>query len=168
MGERRIVMKFCTKCGKQLNDDDIFCPACGAKQVAVEQPAPKEEEHRFNFEEARQEQARQQQPVQETKQEKPKKEVKDTFSPTNSFVLFIGYVVLFIVYLILNKYVFNEDAMLGKLGFLFATMVSTMIIIINLVKCKNRHKQFLMIMHLVFVIVMASCIVGVFITLIMS
>ena len=161
-------MKFCTKCGKQLNDDDIFCPACGAKQVAVEQPAPKQEEHRFNFEEARQEQAKQQEPIQEAKQEKPKKVVKDTFSPKNSFVLFIGYVILFIVYLILNKYVFNEDAIIGKVGFLFATLMCTMMLIINTVKCKNRHKQLLMFVHLSFVIIMAACIVGVFITLINS
>lgn len=161
-------MKFCTKCGKQLNDDDLFCPACGAKQVAAEQPAPRqEEEHRFNFEEAHKERVEQQEPVQEVKKEKGKP-TKDTFSPTSSIVLFIGYVILFIVYLILNKYVFNEDAMLGKIGFFFASLMTTMIIIIHLVKSKNRHLHLLMIMHLVFTIVMASCIVGVFITLINS
>ena len=24
-------MKFCTKCGCQLKDDDLFCPSCGSK-----------------------------------------------------------------------------------------------------------------------------------------
>lgn len=24
-------MKFCTKCGCQLGDDDLFCPSCGSK-----------------------------------------------------------------------------------------------------------------------------------------
>lgn len=31
-------MKFCSNCGKQLNDDAMFCSGCGAKQTAVPQP----------------------------------------------------------------------------------------------------------------------------------
>ncbi len=27
--------KFCTKCGKQLSDDSLFCSACGSKQEPV-------------------------------------------------------------------------------------------------------------------------------------
>ena len=166
-------MKFCTKCGRQLNDDDLFCPACGAKQVAVEPQPQKEEEHRFNFEEARQEKEQSQQaqqvqhaPVQQAEQPAKAKPVDNGVSLTNSLVLFIGYLVLFIVYLILNKYVFNEDAIIGKIGFFLATLMFTMMNIIHLVKSKNRHNQFLMILHIAFVAVMASCIVGVFITLI--
>ena len=163
-------MKFCTKCGRQLNDDDLFCPACGAKQVTPEQQPQKEEEHRFNFEEARQEkeQAQQMQPVPAQKVEKTEKAkpVDKSFSLTNSLILFIGYIVLFTVYLILNKTLFNQDAMLGKIGFFLGTLLFTMMQIINLVKSKNRHNQFLILLHLAFVIVMASCIVGVFITLI--
>ena len=30
--------KFCTKCGKKLNDEDVFCGGCGAKQEAIEAP----------------------------------------------------------------------------------------------------------------------------------
>ena len=156
-------MKYCTKCGRQLNDDDLFCPACGAKQVAAEQQ-PKQEEPRFDFEAARQEMSQQ---PQQPKEEKAKP-VDKSFSLTNSLILFIGYVVLFIVYLILNKNLFNEDAMLGKICFFLGTLLFTMMQIINLVKSKNRHNQFLIILHLAFVIVMASCIVGVFITLINS
>ena len=26
-------MKYCTKCGSQLNDSDVFCPKCGTKSV---------------------------------------------------------------------------------------------------------------------------------------
>ena len=26
--------KYCTYCGKELNDEDVFCPACGARQNA--------------------------------------------------------------------------------------------------------------------------------------
>lgn len=35
-------MKYCTKCGAQMNDDALFCPKCGAKveEVVVEEPAP--------------------------------------------------------------------------------------------------------------------------------
>ena len=163
-------MKFCTKCGRQLNDDDLFCPACGAKQVAVEPQPQKEEEHRFNFEEARQEKEQAQQvqpaPVQHAEQPAKAKPVDKGVSLTNSLVLFIGYIVLFIVYLILNKYVFNEGAILGKVGFFLATLMFTMMNIIHLVKSKNRHNQFLMILHIAFVAVMASCVIGVFITLI--
>ena len=158
-------MKFCTKCGRQLNDDDLFCPACGAKQVTPEQQPQKEEEHRFNFEEARQEKEQKVQPVQEAKVEKAKP-VDKSFSLTNSLILFIGYIVLFTVYLILNKTLFNQDAMLGKIGFFLGTLLFTMMQIINLVKSKNRHNQFLVVLHIAFVAVMASCIVGVFITLI--
>ena len=158
-------MKFCTKCGRQLNDDDLFCPACGAKQVVAEQQPEQQEEHRFNFEEARQEKEQKAQPAQETKVEKAKP-VDKSFSLKNSLILFIGYIVLFIVYLILNKTLFNQDAMLGKIGFFLGTLLFTMMQIINLVKSKNRHNQFLVLLHLAFVIVMASCIVGVFITLI--
>ena len=28
-------MKYCTKCGNQLNDDDVFCPKCGHRQNEV-------------------------------------------------------------------------------------------------------------------------------------
>ena len=147
-------MKYCTKCGRQLNDDDLFCPACGAKQVVAEQE-PQEDYYEEDYQEN-------EQLVEETKP------VDKSFSLTNSLVLFIGYVVLFIVYLILNKTLFNEDAMLGKIGFFLGTLLFTMMQIINLVKSKNRHNQFLIILHLAFVIVMASCIVGVFITLINS
>ena len=31
-------MKFCSNCGKQLNDDAMFCSGCGSKQVAAPQP----------------------------------------------------------------------------------------------------------------------------------
>lgn len=147
-------MKYCTKCGRQLNDDDLFCPACGTKQVVAEQE-PQEDYYEEDYQEN-------EQLVEETKP------VDKSFSLTNSLILFIGYVVLFIVYLILNKTLFNEDAMLGKIGFFLGTLLFTMMQIINLVKSKNRHNQFLIILHLAFVIVMASCIVGVFITLINS
>lgn len=147
-------MKYCTKCGRQLNDDDLFCPACGTKQVVAEQE-PQEDYYEEDYQEN-------EQLVEETKP------VDKSFSLTNSLILFVGYVVLFIVYLILNKTLFNEDAMLGKIGFFLGTLLFTMMQIINLVKSKNRHNQFLIILHLAFVIVMASCIVGVFITLINS
>lgn len=29
-------MKYCTKCGKELNDSDIFCPKCGTKSIVEE------------------------------------------------------------------------------------------------------------------------------------
>ena len=28
--------KYCIKCGKKLNDEDIFCGGCGAKQINAE------------------------------------------------------------------------------------------------------------------------------------
>ena len=28
-------MKYCVKCGKQLNDDDVFCSNCGAQQSSL-------------------------------------------------------------------------------------------------------------------------------------
>lgn len=31
-------MKFCSNCGKQLNDEAMFCSGCGAKQDAAPQP----------------------------------------------------------------------------------------------------------------------------------
>lgn len=30
-------MKYCTKCGKTLNDDDIFCPKCGTEQKVIDE-----------------------------------------------------------------------------------------------------------------------------------
>ena len=175
MGERRIVMKFCTKCGRQLNDDDLFCPSCGAKQE-VAQPASeaKQEEHRFNFEEARQEQVQAQKPV-----EAPKaKEVGEQASPfisndksvsaANSTFLMGAYIVLFIVYLILNTYVFNDNAILGKVGFLLGSMGFTTIFITRMTKSRNRKMEFLFYLHLVYIILMAGGVVGVFITLVNS
>ena len=39
-------MKYCTECGAAMNDDDLFCPKCGAKvdETALEttSPSPKE------------------------------------------------------------------------------------------------------------------------------
>lgn len=161
-------MKYCTKCGKQLNDDDLFCPACGAKQEAVkpQQEAPKEE-HRFNFEEARQEMADNQKPAQEAKpivkqeNKQPEAPAEDkSLSALNSVIMMVGYTVIFIVYLILNAKVFNEDAMIGKIGFLLATVMFTVSFIIRLVKSKNRHNQFLTILHISFIAIMAAFIVG--------
>ena len=39
-------MKYCTKCGAQMNDDALFCPKCGTKVEVVEEkitPQPVEE-----------------------------------------------------------------------------------------------------------------------------
>ena len=36
--KERMNMKFCSNCGKQLNDDAMFCSGCGSKQVAAPQP----------------------------------------------------------------------------------------------------------------------------------
>ena len=35
-------MKYCVKCGAELNDNDVFCPKCGAKvgEEATVQPEP--------------------------------------------------------------------------------------------------------------------------------
>ncbi len=33
--KERMNMKFCSNCGKQLNDDAMFCSGCGSKQVAA-------------------------------------------------------------------------------------------------------------------------------------
>ena len=48
-------MKFCTSCNNKLDDNDVFCSACGAEQPApviiaapvVEAPAPKKEENKL-------------------------------------------------------------------------------------------------------------------------
>lgn len=34
-------MKYCMRCGKQLNDDDHFCPACGLAQSAFNTQQPR-------------------------------------------------------------------------------------------------------------------------------
>lgn len=41
-------MKYCTKCGAQMNDDALFCPKCGAKveEVAIEKPVPQSVEEK--------------------------------------------------------------------------------------------------------------------------
>ena len=48
-------MKYCTKCGAQMNDDALFCPKCGTKveEVVVEEkitPQPVEEKQAPNEE----------------------------------------------------------------------------------------------------------------------
>ncbi len=34
---------FCQKCGKEMPDDSVFCPSCGAKQIVAGQPEVKME-----------------------------------------------------------------------------------------------------------------------------
>ena len=36
--KERMNMKFCSNCGKQLNDDAMFCSGCASKQVAAPHP----------------------------------------------------------------------------------------------------------------------------------
>lgn len=41
-------MKYCTKCGAQMNDDALFCPKCGTKveEVIEEKSAPQSDEEK--------------------------------------------------------------------------------------------------------------------------
>jgi len=46
-------MKYCTKCGAQMNDDALFCPKCGTKveEVIEKQSAPRPTEDKTFFNE---------------------------------------------------------------------------------------------------------------------
>lgn len=46
-------MKYCTKCGAQMNDDALFCPKCGTKveEVIEKQPTPQSVEDKTFFNE---------------------------------------------------------------------------------------------------------------------
>lgn len=41
-------MSFCTKCGKELNDGDLFCSNCGARVIRIENSTIREEDYSNN------------------------------------------------------------------------------------------------------------------------
>lgn len=58
-------MKFCIKCGKEIQDDSVFCPFCGSKQESENQKETVNQEPIEN----------QKQKTEETAQKKEKDEV---------------------------------------------------------------------------------------------
>ena len=87
-------------------------------------------------------------------------------NPKETYILLIGYGILFIVYVILCATILNnEGAFLGKLGFLFGTIGFTAISIIRLVKSINRKDQYMIVLHIAFVALMVFFLVGNFIIL---
>ena len=151
MGERRIkTMKFCMKCGHQLPDEALFCTNCGAKQpIPVEEPT--KEEPKVVEEQPKAESA----PEQES-QSTPK---KDDFKLRDSVILLVGFVVIYIVWLILNKFVLGTE-MLPRLGFFFANLGYLAISIIRMVKSIIRKNQFSIILHIVGVVIVGAGAIG--------
>ena len=170
-------MKFCTKCGNRLNDDDLFCPRCGERQntpidapgqevSATPEEASREEtpvvaETPRDVEAPRAEDLQRVPPREETpvvtETPTPRRRVgiRD-FKAKDSIILFTGYTIAFILWLILNVALIrgNSSAIIGKLAFQFATGCILAVMIMRMVHAINIKNKFLMMLQIVFVALM--------------
>ena len=152
-------MKFCTKCGNRLNDDDLFCPRCGERQSTPIDAHGQEVSH--TPETPREETHREETPVvSEAPAARPRRVGIRDFKPRDSIILVSAYAVLFIIYVILNATVFNSAATLGRVGFTFATGVLLAIMIMRMVHAINIKNKFLMMLQIVFVALMFMFFIG--------
>lgn len=123
-------------------------------------PAPQEQpkQQSFPFPEQKVEQPA----PQEVKQEEPAKKPRaDDFRLRDSVIMFVGFAVLYIVYLILvSTILVGEKSFLGKLGFFFSTMFFTAMGIIRLVKSCNRKLQFAIVFHIMYLVFMLFFLIG--------
>lgn len=134
-------MKYCSKCGAPLNDDDLFCSACGAKQEAapqVEGEVPPNQEVG-------------------TATPAPKKEgvgIRD-FTPLSSALFVIGYAVIFAINLILRSTgVLTSENVFPQLGFTIAAGAILAIMIMRMVHAINIKNEFLKVLQICFVALM--------------
>lgn len=170
-------MKFCTKCGNRLNDDDLFCPRCGERQstpidahgqeVSHTPETPREEtpvvEEAPRAEDLQRapEAPREETPVvSEAPAARSRRVGIRDFKPRDSIILVSAYAVLFIIYVILNATVFNSGATLGRVGFTFATGALLAIMIMRMVHAINIKNKFLMMLQIVFVALMFMFFIG--------
>lgn len=156
-------MKFCTKCGNRLNDDDLFCPRCGERQDtpidAAGQEVRTSETPREETREEYSQEVRTAEVSEETASTPRRGGIKD-FKAKDSIILVAGYTVAFIIYLILNATLFNEQAILGKIGFTFATGAILAIMIMRLVHVIHTKEKFLEFLQIVFVGLMGSYVIS--------
>ena len=163
-------MKFCTKCGNRLNDDDLFCPRCGERQstpidapgqeVSITPEETPREETPVVAETPRAEDLQRVPPrgeetpvVEETPSPRRRVGIRD-FKAKDSIILIAAYTVVFIIWLILNATVLDSSAVLGRLGFQFATGCFLAIMIMRMVHAINIKNKFLMMLQIVFVAIM--------------
>ena len=145
-------MKYCSKCGTQLQDDDVFCSKCGSRQPMMEQTKPEPEPQRqvASY------------PAPSQEEPKPAKRRHADIPPRlrDSVIIMVGMMVAFIIYVILSATVMNENAFIGRLGLLFVYGANVAFMIIRMVKYFNRKLTFLAIVHVCFTAIAAGMLIG--------
>ena len=96
----------------------------------------------------------------------PAKKPADDLKLKESIILLSAYAVIYICWLILNKFVIGSGQILPRLAFLFGSMGFLAMFITKMIKSFKRKNQFYALFHLVGVLLIGAGIIGIFIMLI--
>lgn len=161
-------MKYCRHCGNELQDDDLFCPKCGTKQIVSEEEpklSPEVEPKKSPIPEP--ELARVATPPNTSVKpqsiwQKGKGETK--LNAKDSIIFTAAYSVFYIVYAILSP-LMPTSMYISRIFFIPIFGAHLAIMIVRMVKCINRKMKFLSILHICFTGIAAAMVIGAFILL---
>lgn len=155
-------MKYCTKCGAQMNDDALFCPKCGTKvEVAEENSAMSTEEEK---------------PVEIKDAPKTNVKVKDLRTPLyDQKVRDILLIPLVLIGCSIVLWIINSVAGLSGVGkimplliFMFLSGFLAVMSMIRTIKTLKRHIYFKSALSFVLFALLVTCLIIDFVFLINS
>ena len=150
-------MKYCRHCGNELQDNDVFCPKCGTKQIAVEEdPKPVPDPTPIAAP-----------PVEPAKPESRWNRGRGVtnLNAKDSIILTAAYSVSYIVYAILSP-LMPASMYITRIFFIPIFGALLAIMIVRMVKSINRKLRFLTILHICFTAIAGAMVIGAFILLI--
>ena len=155
-------MKYCRHCGAELQDQDLFCPKCGTKQIVAEEepnidPKPIPEPTPVATP-----------PVEPAKPESLWNRGRGVnLSAKESTIITAAYAVFYIVYAILSP-LLPASMYITRIFFIPLFGAHLAVMIVRMVKSINRKLHFLTVLHICFTAVAGAMLIGAIILLAMA